>query len=205
MQHSWISNTAASLSFSIHHSFLSPSLHLRNRESLPLGSRGNNEVPVESGSSTTEQRLRREARGGGGGLRDLFHLVLWGRAEGEAGGGHAQSSVACCRRPPGVRVFARVSFIDTHSSISFSSLLSLRVAPTPGIHSVLFPCTDWCNYQKRCLHVSVHVCLPLVKLLRMQTGIQCKKSRLLCVFFFFCSLSVLLPLTPFVCFLSTAA
>lgn len=43
------------LSSSIRHSFLSLTLYLRNREPLPLGSRGNNEVPAENGGSTTER------------------------------------------------------------------------------------------------------------------------------------------------------
>lgn len=43
VQHSWKSKAAAAAATShslpsIHHSFLSPSLHLRNQESLPLGS-----------------------------------------------------------------------------------------------------------------------------------------------------------------------
>ena len=47
-----------SLSISLRQSFLSLTLHLKNRESLPLGSRRNNEVPAESGSSTAEQRAK---------------------------------------------------------------------------------------------------------------------------------------------------
>lgn len=73
VQHSGIPNATSLLLCS---SLFSLSQHLRIRELLPLGAQGNNEVPAESGGSTAEDWLKSEARGGGGRLRDLFHLVL---------------------------------------------------------------------------------------------------------------------------------
>lgn len=123
------------LSFSTRCSFLSLSLHLRNVESLPLSSWGNNEVPAESGSSTLEQRLkthwrvRRREEGEEAwetsstwyfGGRQVILNTCWHVAAGQRGGGGGCVHVG----------------ILTHISLSLS--LSLCVSPTSGIYNSLF-------------------------------------------------------------------
>ncbi len=163
------------LSLSIRHSFLSLSLHLRNRESLPLGSRGNNEVPAKSGSSTTEQRLKTDwrARHEEEEAWETCSAWYW-----EGGGGHAQSLVARCRRTPRVRVCVHVSVFTHLSPFLFPLFLSARAASTAGIHSALFLCTNWSNYKSSvfvCVCVCVCVCHSLSFYIRAQRRSAKKK------------------------------